>query len=142
MTAPTDETAVREYVLDTHEELLETVLARADEVAESWDCEATTDRRAVVNPFEHALDSRGVTDRFPTVLVGVVETLGEELPAEPVPAPPYVAITSVGPVLRATLSTTRLVITIRVFDIERDPPRYVRGADDPQSALDVEFKSR
>ena len=140
MTARTD--AACEYVLDAHGDLLETVLACADAVTESWDGEATTDRRAVVESFEHALDSRGVTDRFPTVLVGVVETLGAELSATPVPAPPYVVITSLGPMLRATLSKTRLVITIRVFDIERDPPRYVRGADDPTDALAIEFKSR
>ena len=139
---PSDEAAVREYVLDAHEDLLETVLACADSVAASWDGEAMTERRAVVDSFERALDSSGVTDRLPTVLVGAVDAIGEDIPAEPVPAPPYVAITSVGPVLRATLSTTRLVLTIRAFEIERDPTRYVRGPTDPASALGIELKSR
>jgi hypothetical protein len=134
--------AVREYVLDTHEELLETVLVCADGVTESWDGEVTTERRAVVEPFERALDSSGILDRLPAVLVGAVRALGEELPAEPVPAPPYVAITSLGPVLRATLDAGRLVITIYAFDIERGPTRYVRGPTDPADALTVELKSR
>ena len=139
---PSDEAAAREYVLDTHEDLLETVLGWADSVAASWDGEAMTERGAVVDPFERALDSSGVTDRLPTVLVGAVAAIGEDIPADPVPAPPYVAITSIGPVLRATLSTTRLVLTIRAFEIERDPTRYVRGPADTASALAVAFKSR
>lgn len=134
--------AVREYVLDTHAELLETVLTCADSVAESWDGEATTERQTVVGPFEHALEENGMMDRLPTVLVGAVGALGEELPADPVPAPPYVVLTSVGPVLRATLDAARLVITICAFDIERDPTRYVRGPTDPADALVVELKSR
>jgi hypothetical protein len=134
--------AAREYVLDTHEELLETILVCADGVAKSWDSGATTERRAVVVPFESALDGSGVTDRLPTVLVGAVHALGEELPADPVPAPPYVAITSLGPVLRATLDSGRLVITIYAFDIERGPTRYVRRPADPTDALTVELKTR
>lgn len=138
----TETAVVRKYVLDSHEKLLETVLACADGVVESWDSEATTERRAVVDPFERALDISGVTDRFPALLVGAVRALGAELPAEPVPAPPYLTITSTGPVLRATLDSGRLVISIRAFDVERDPTRYVRGPTDPESALTVEFKTR
>ena len=134
--------AVREYVLHSHGELLETVLACADGVAASWDGDATTDRERVVEPFEQALDERGVTDRLPTLLAGVVDTLGEDLSAQPVAAPPYLAVTSVGPVLRATLADARLVVTIRVFAIERDPTRYVRGAATPSEALAVAFRSR
>ncbi len=141
--ATVSETAVvREYLLDTHEDLLETILACAASVAESWDGEATTERQAVVNPFEHALERAGIMDRLPTMLVGAARALGEELPAEPVPAPPYLTVTSVGPVLRATFDSGRLVVTIRAFDIERDPTRYVRGPANPVSALAVEFKTR
>jgi hypothetical protein len=138
----TETAAVREYVLDTHEELLEAILACADGVAKSWDSGATTERRAVVVPFERTLGSSEVMDQLPTLLVGAVHALGEELSAEPVPAPPYVAITSLGPVLRATLDSGRLVITIYAFDIERDPTRYVRGPADSADALTVELKTR
>lgn len=138
----TEPTVVREYLLDTHEDLLETILACADGVAQSWDNEATTERQAVVNPFEHALERAGIMDRLPTMLVGAARTLDEELPAEPVPAPPYLTITGVGPVLRATFDSGRLVVTIRAFDIERDPTRYVRGPNDIESALTVELKTR
>lgn len=135
-------TTVRTALLDSHDELLGAILACADVVVESWDGETTTDRRAVVGPFEQGLHRTGILERLPAVLVDVAGLLGEDLPSEPVAAPPYVAVTSVGPVLRATLSTARLVITVRAFEIERDPTRYVRGADVPSEALDVAFRSR
>src|SRR5699024_8097660 len=96
----------------------------------------------VVEPFESALADRDVTGRLPTLLADAVAALGEELSAQPVAAPPYLTITSVGPVLRATLADTRLVMTIRVFAIERDPTRYVHGATTPSEALEIALKSR
>jgi hypothetical protein len=136
------EQIVRKSVLDDHESLLETILDCADDVATSWDDETTTERQCVVEPFENALADRDVTGRLPALLADAVAALGEELPAEPVAAPPYLTVTSVGPVLRATLADVRLVMTIRVFAIERDPARYVRGATTPPGALAVAFKSR
>ena len=136
------EQVVRRAVLDDHESLLETILDCADGVAASWDDEGTTERRCVVEPFENALAEHDVTGRLPALLTDAVAALGEELPAEPVAAPPYLTITSVGPVLRATLADARLVMTIRSFVIERDPTRYVRGATTPSKALAVDLKSR
>lgn len=133
---------VREYVLDTHDELLGAVLAQADEVAASWDGDATTDRTAVVEPFEYALEAAGTAERLPAVLVGAVDALGDALEAEPVAAPPYVVITSRGPVLRATLDSGRLVIAVRAFEVERNPTRYVRGPTVIEEALGVAFKTR
>ncbi|EMA39942.1 hypothetical protein [Halococcus hamelinensis] len=134
--------AVHEAVLDRHADLLEAVLACADWVADSWDSEGTTDRAAVVDPFEHALEHTGVHRRLPAVLVTAVDAIGGSLSAEPVAAPPYVTVTSRGPVLRATLETDRLVLTVRAFDVERDPTRYVRGATAVEDVLGVEFRSR
>ncbi|WP_049902697.1 hypothetical protein [Halococcus agarilyticus] len=133
---------VREHLLTTHADLLDTVLVCADVVADSWDGDTTPDRAAVVDPFERRLDRAGVLDRLPAMLAGAIDALGAELTAEPVAAPPYVAITSVGPVLRATLDSERLVVTIHAFAVERDPTRYVRGPADPADALAVELRSR
>ncbi|EMA49888.1 hypothetical protein [Halococcus salifodinae] len=143
MNRPTSAPAtVREHLLTTHADLLDAVLACADAVADSWDGATTSDRAAVVDPFKRALDRAGVLNRLAAALAGAVDTLDEELPAQPVAAPPYVAITSVGPVLRATLDSERLVVTIHAFAVERDPTRYVRGPADPADALAVELRSR
>jgi hypothetical protein len=67
---------------------------------------------------------------------------GGRLQADPVPAPPYVVVTSVGPLLRATLEAGRLVVTVRAFRVERGDggTRYVRDATDPSAAVAVELR--
>lgn len=153
MTDP--ELAVRRYVLSEHMETVTSLLRCTDSVAESWNNEATadgtnattdgerstTDREAVVEPFSHELRESGLLAEFPTILSGAVSAGGFSMQATPVPAPPYVAITTRGPVLRAAVSAGRLVISFRVFDVVRDDKvRYVRGADDPETAVSVELK--
>lgn len=134
--------AVRAYVLDEHGDIIEAVLSCADAIAEGWDGNETVDRTDVVGPLEAMLDRTGVLDQFPGVITGAVEAAGYELRATPVAGPPYVAVTGVGPVLRATVPDGRLVLTIRAFAIERDPVRYVRGPARPAEALEAEFRSR
>lgn len=133
-------TAVRAYLLDEHADLVGTVLDCADAVAAGWDGAATTDRERVVPPLRAALERAGLLDRLPAVLDGCVAAAGYELPARPVAAPPYVVVASRGPVLRATLSDGRLVVTVRAFDVERGTEtRYVRGPTDPGEAVAVQF---
>lgn len=125
------------------------MLTCADGVAGRWDGDATTDRDRVVGPLERALDRAGVTGRLPDVLADAVGVAGGTLRAEPVAAPPSVTITSVGPVLRATLPDGRLVVTIRAFAVERGSDstdgaagaRYTRGSGTAAEALAVEFRS-
>lgn len=132
--------AVFGYLLAEHDDLVRTVLDCAEAVAAGWDGEGTTDRGSVVPPLRSSLERAGVTDRLPAVLEGCVSAAGYELPARPVAGPPYVVVTSRGPILRATLSDGRLIVTIRAFEVERDPrPRYVRGPTDPERAVDVQF---
>lgn len=136
-----DAAAVRERLLSTHEPTIRRVLDCADAVAATWDEDGATDRAAVAEPLERALEDAGVLERLPDVLASAVAALGAELPAEPVAQPPYVAVTSRGPMVRATLSAGRLVVTIRAFRVERDPGiRYVRDAESPAAALVVECR--
>ncbi|USZ69932.1 hypothetical protein NGM10_16140 (plasmid) [Halorussus salilacus] len=128
-------TRAEEYVLDAHTETVETVLRCADAVAADWDGPATA-RRAVAGPLRRELESAGAWTRLPEVLAGAVEAAGFSLPAAPVAAPPYVAVTSRGPVLRATVSAGRLVVLLRAFEVERaDSVRYVRGPETPREAV-------
>jgi len=148
-TGPT--AAVRGYLLDEHADLVGTVLDCADAVAAGWDGAATTDREQVVPPLRAALERAGILDRLPAVLDGCVAAVGGELSTRPVAAPPYVVVTSRGPMLRATLVDgrpveadrspgNRLVVTVRAFEVERAPgARYVRGPTDPREAVAVRF---
>jgi hypothetical protein len=130
----------REYVLDAHRETVETVIRCADAVADEWGGPYSEDRAAVADPLRSELQARGVWARLPDVLVGAVRAAGYSLSASPVAGPPYVATTSRGPMLRATVPDGRLVVLLCVFEVERDsgsPPRYVRGPRTPADAVRV-----
>ncbi|WP_122089601.1 hypothetical protein [Halalkalicoccus subterraneus] len=131
------EPRVRDHLLTTHFETFERTIDCADAVAESLDGPATR-REEIVIPLRAALDRAGILETYPTLLTSAVDALGESLPAAPVAAPPYVTITGTGPVLRASVSTGRLVIRLAVFAVERDPKRYVRTGDVPEGILVVE----
>lgn len=131
----------RRRLLDRHRETLATTLAAADAVAADWPDDAATDRSAVVEPLDRELRERGVLERLPTVLSDAADVAGVELQAEPVALPPYVVVTSTGPVLRATGATGRLVVSVAAFVVERGATtRYRRGPGTLDEALRVEFR--
>ncbi|WP_137286245.1 hypothetical protein [Halorussus salinisoli] len=140
MTDPADDASA--YVLESHAETVELVLRGADAVAVTWDADWTTDPTEVADSLRAGLDAAGVWARLPDVLAGAVRAAGYSLSAPPVADPPYVAATSRGPMLRATLSDGRLVICLQVFEIERadDAPRYRRGPTTPVDAVHATFK--
>lgn len=133
------ERRIRDRLLPSHGETLAATIECADAVAASWDGPATR-REQVVEPLRAALDRAGVLDRYPAMLVDAAEALDATLPARLVAAPPYVTLTSRGPVLRATLPEGRLVVRIAVFVVEREPVRYVRRGRRPEEVLRVECR--
>ncbi len=135
------ESTVRDHLGQSHADSLRSVSECADAVADCWEGPATTDRDRVVGPMRRALESAGTLSRFPQLLASTAGALGEDLSASPVAAPPYVLVTSVGPVLRATLSRDRLVVTLRVFDVQRGATtRYRRRPVPPAETVDVAFR--
>ncbi|QSW98670.1 hypothetical protein [Haloterrigena alkaliphila] len=122
----------RRRIRAEHVGVLEEIDRCADRVAEPWDTARTTDPDAVADGLRATFAETGLLERLPLVLSDVVAATGHELPVEPVAAPPYVVVTSRGPVLRATIDPGRLVLRFDVFDIVRDaepgkPPAYRRG---------------
>ena len=140
------------YVHDAHPDVVRRVLDCADAVAADWDGESTASRDAVVVPLRRRLEAAGVWSQFPDVLAGAVEAAGESLSATPVAGPPYVTVTSRGPLLRATLADGRLLVSFPVFEVargdstrslsdaRRGASRYVRGATEPGDAVRVDLK--
>ena len=125
------ERTVRSYLLDEHRPLVETVLSCADVL------DGTPDDR-LAGALEACLRETGVLARLPDVLGGAVAAAGEELRAQPVAGPPYVVVTGVGPILRATLDSGRLVVTVETFRKGRSG--YVRAGTTPEEALTVEVR--
>jgi len=126
--------AVRERLQGEHRAFLDAVATAARLTADSWDDAAARERAAVVEPFERVLRRAGALDAAPAALAAAVDAAGGQLQADPVPSPPYVAVTTRGVVLRATTGVGRVVVTVAPFAIIRDPVRYVHrdlDADDP-----------
>jgi hypothetical protein len=100
------------YLRNEESGLLQELSAAADAAADADDPSAELAR---------LLEEAGVTACLPRVLSGLVDAVGRNLRATPVAAPPYVVVTSRGPVLRATLADGRLVVVLVLFDVSRGP---------------------
>ena len=121
---------VTDRVRSEHHDVVSAIDCAADDVAHAWPADCVTDRQAVVVPMHAALVSSGVFERLPDVLLDLVRHAGYDLQADPVAAPPYVVLTSRGPLLRATLSAGRLLVRFVAFEIRRNPePVYARRDD-------------
>lgn len=134
-------TAARRRLLADHRDTLAGVIDAADRVAADW-TEPATDSTAVTDPLATELRRRSLLEPLLSALSGAADAVGGGLPHEPAAAPPYLTVTSRGPVLRATLETGRLVVVVGTFAVERassDDVRYVRAGETPESVLTVEL---
>jgi hypothetical protein len=132
----------RSHVVEDRAALVEAVAACADRVAAAWES-PPTDRMAVVEPLRAVLAESGALDGLPALLTGAVEAAGHELQATPVAAAPYVVVTSVGLVCRATVADGRLVVTFELFAVDRsgDEPTYHRRDCSPSESVVAELRN-
>ena len=124
---------VRRRIHDEYADVVVEIDRCADAVA---DARASTETNEVESPrdgLQAALEATGVIGTLPAVLVTAVDAAGFELRAQPVPAPPYVVVTSRGPMLRATIDPGRLVVRFDVFEVGRDG---VSGSEPAYRRLD------
>jgi hypothetical protein len=128
---------VTEHVLAGHRETVAAVLAAADEAATTL--EEPAGRAPLVAAMDDRLDD-GVRADLVALLRDAVDAADRELQAEPVPAPPYLVVTARGPLVRATLPDSRLVVLVGAF--ERADGGYVRADVAPEDAVDVRFRRR
>lgn len=122
---------VRRRIHDDYAGVVAEIDRCADAVADAREAVEPNDREPPRDGLRAALEATGVLATLPEVLAAAVDAAGEELRARPVPAPPYVVVTSRGPMLRATIDSGRLVIRFDVFEVDREtpagsPPTYRR----------------
>lgn len=143
--------AARDHLLASHADTIAEAFAAADAITTDWRTlddgrPATPDNDALVRSLRGKLDDCGVLETLPGVLAGAVDAAGYALPATPVPAPPYVVVTSTGPVLRGTVDDGRLVVEIDCFEVVREPAglstpvAYARTDSSLAAALSVSFE--
>ena len=132
---------VRRRLLDTHRENIEAVIDSAQTVARALPEEAVSESAAVSRPLGALLDKRDLHPELLAMPHTGAAALDESVAGTPVPAPPYLVVTGVGPVCRATLSDgRRLVVAFRLFDIDRRPVRYRFADPDAETCLDVRIR--
>lgn len=135
------ERTVRERLLDAHAETLAATAAACREVAAAWDDDVVADSALVTEPLEALLRERGLAVALLDLLTTGAAALDSSIRGDPVAAPPYLAITGRGPVLRATLADgRRLVVTVELFAIERRPTRYRFRDPEPADGLSAALR--
>lgn len=134
------QTDVREYLLCAHEDLLTAALACADTVVENQQTDRFPLNIHLADLLYEELDRGGIIEQLPAVLTGAVSAMDASLSVEPVAAPPYIVVANTGPIMRATVDSRRLVITIEAFRIETR--QYVRTTETSDEALSVEIRDR
>lgn len=129
MAVDTDQ--VRARLRADHEETLRAVAECADTVEASWPESVQVDAALISDPLEECLREAETFQTLLELLRTAVTTAGRTVPADPVPAPPYITITSRGPVLRGPTAGGRLVVTIEVFEVRNSPSRPYQRTEEP-----------
>lgn len=136
-----DETDIHARLLQTHRGTVDTVIDAGRAVVSSWSTDRVSDPDSITDPLETLLESTGVTADLVRLLHDGAETANTSVQGNPVPAPPYLIITSRGPLCRGTLADgSRLVVRLELFSVERDPVEYVFTDPDPGDCLRIHHK--
>lgn len=127
---PTNDDSVTQYLRAEYGSVLDTIAAAADSAVEDWPTPRVGDGELVRSSLREALAAGDVHEQLPALLETVVSRFGATMTATPVPAPPYVVVTSLGVLLRATTERGRILVTMQVFE-------HVNGAYERLDGVDV-----
>jgi len=138
---PNLESTVRTRLLEAHPEALQSVIDAGRSVATAWPADAVQESGAVTEPLEYLLRERGLAEDLLGMLLTGTEAMNETMQGRPVPTPPYLVITSRGPICRGTLSDgRRLVVLLELFTVRRSPTRYRFRDPTPDELLTVSLR--
>lgn len=132
---------VQERVRSEFDGMLADLVDAGREVADSWGDDAVSSAAMVSAPLEEAIRGRGLAEALLGSLGAGAAALDSEVQGRPVPAPPYLVVTSRGPLCRGTLADgRRLVLTFVLFVVDRRPSRYRFLDPRPEECLDVNLR--
>jgi len=135
------ESDIRSSLLAEHWTTIADVIDAGERVANAWPDSSMSDPETVTTPLEHLLRSSGLTEDLLELVGDGMRSVGESPDEKMVPAPPYLTITSSGPICRATIPERgRLVIELELFTVDRNPTRYRFLHPDPETCLKVSVR--
>ena len=135
------ESTIRTRLREAHRETLQSVIDAGRSVATAWPTDVVQESGAVTEPLEHLLRERGLAEDLIEMLQTGTAAMDETVQGRPIPAPPYLVITSRGPVCRGTVSDgRRLVVVLELFAVRRAPTRYQFRDPTPEDLLSVSVR--
>jgi len=131
----------RQQILAENRAVIRGVVDAGSDVAAAIDDWPVHDAATIRDPLSALLEDRDLLEPTLGLLDSGARALGTTIEGTPVPAPPYLTVTSRGPVCRATLADgRRLVVEMRLFEVARRPRRYRLAGPNPEECLDVTLR--
>ena len=132
---------VRRRILRSHRETVVGLIDAGSEVAAAWDGETAGSPGAVRRPLGQVIKRRGLREEWLAAFLAGTDALSAGIRGDPVPAAPYLTVTSRGPICRGTLEDgRRLVARVVLFEVDRRPRRYRFRGPSPETCLAVELR--
>jgi hypothetical protein len=132
---------VRQRILDEHRETVTGVVDTGTAVASAIEGWPVTDAGQIRQPLEGLLRERGLLAELLELLGTGADALDTEIRGRPVAAPPYLVVTSRGPLCRGTLAAgRRLVVELSLFAVDRRPRQYRFCDPDVEECLQVTLR--
>lgn len=114
-----------ERLVSAHRDTITACIDAGRTVTDTWPTARVPDSDLIVPPLTDELGSVSLREPLLGLLYTAVDTTGYDLRGDPVPAPPYLVVTSRGPVCRGTLEDgRRLVVLLELFEVHRRPRGY------------------
>jgi hypothetical protein len=130
--------AVRRRLRSDHRDTITAVIEAGERVVTGIDTWPVTDGSRIREPLRRELTDRALLEPILGLLATGSDALGETVDGSPVTAPPYLVVTSHGPLCRGTLeSGRRLLVELGLFAVERRPRRYRFRDPDVEECLGV-----
>lgn len=129
---------VRQQILTTHSETVSAVIDAGASIESAVDQWPVSDPRLIREPLARLLRDRGLLEPLLEILESVADAVDGAIQGTPVASPPYLAVTSQGPVCRGTLSDDRrLIVEFVLFDVQRRPRGYRFRSPEPDECLQI-----
>lgn len=131
---------IRQALLARHRETIVTTI-EAGRAVDRTLSEPVTDADEITGELEAELAQRSLAGSLLQLLETAAEVIETTIQGQPVPAPPYLVVTSCGPICRGTLaSDRRLVIELALWTVEREPVQYRFRDPTPEACLQVALR--